>query len=94
VAIAHADDTDAQFLAALRSEGISDHMSPAHAIEAGHMVCQKLDQGLPPADVANDVLNSSVLPVWHAGYLVGVSVKDYCPQHASKVSDMTKAGAS
>ncbi len=65
VAVAHADDTDAQFLAALRAEGISDHLSPA--------------------DVANDVLNSSSMPAYHAGYFVGASIKSYCPQHLSKL---------
>jgi hypothetical protein len=79
--IARADTTDNQFLAALRSEGITDHVSPAHAIEAGHMVCQKLDDGLSPTEVANDVVESSSMPAYHAGYFVSTAIKAYCPQY-------------
>ena len=56
ISTAHADTADDKFLAALRSEGITDHISNAHAIEAGHFVCVKLDNGTSPSDVANDVL--------------------------------------
>jgi hypothetical protein len=84
VSIAHADTNDTKFLAALKSEGITDHVSPNHAIEAGHMVCQKLDQGVTPSDVAADVVNSSSMPAYHAGYFVGVSIKEYCPQYMPK----------
>ena len=84
VSTAHADTNDAKFLKALKSEGITDHVSPNHAIEAGHMVCQKLDQGASPSDVAADVLNSSNMPAYHAGYFVGVSIKEYCPQYTPK----------
>lgn len=83
---AHADTNDDKFLKALKSEGITDHVSANHAIEAGHMVCQKLDQGMTPNQVAADVLNSSSMPAYHAGYFVGVSIKEYCPQYAPKDS--------
>jgi Protein of unknown function (DUF732) len=83
VSIAHADTNDTKFLAALKSEGITDHVSPNHAIEAGHMVCQKLDQGVTPSDVAADVVNSN-MPAYHAGYFVGVSIKEYCPQYTPR----------
>jgi hypothetical protein len=86
VSTAHADTNDDKFLKALKSEGITDHVSAAHAIEAGHMVCQKLDQGITPAQVANDVLNSSSMPAYHAGYFVGASIKEYCPQYMPKES--------
>jgi hypothetical protein len=85
-ATAHADTNDDKFLKALKSEGITDHVSANHAIEAGHMVCQKLDQGMTPNQVAADVLNSSSTPAYHAGYFVGVSIKEYCPQYAPKES--------
>ena len=84
--IAHADTNDGRFLAALKSEGITDHVSPQHAIEAGHAVCQKLDAGQTPAQVANDVLNSSAMPAYHSGYFVGASIKVYCPQYIPEVS--------
>ncbi|HWF30167.1 MAG TPA: DUF732 domain-containing protein [Mycobacterium sp.] len=86
VAVAHADNNDDKFLKALKSEGITDHVSANHAIEAGHVVCQKLDQGMTANQVAADVLNSSNMPAYHAGYFVGVSIKEYCPQYAPKES--------
>jgi len=86
VSTAHADTNDDKFLAALKSEGITDHVSPGHAIEAGHTVCQKLDQGMTPTQVANDVLNSSNMPAYHAVYFVGASIKEYCPQYEPKES--------
>lgn len=89
VATAHADTNDNKFLAMLRSEGITDHVSPTHAIEAGHLVCQKLDGGMTPTQVANDVLNSSVMPAYHCGYFVGAAINVYCPQYAPEESPGT-----
>jgi hypothetical protein len=83
---AHADTNDDAFLALLRSEGITDHVSSAHAIEAAHTVCQKLDGGMTPTDVANDVLNSSSMPAYHSAYFVGASIKVYCPQYTPEES--------
>ena len=81
VSTAHADTDDDKFLALLKAEGITDHVSPAHAIEAAHNVCQKLDQGMTPTEVANDVLNNSAMPAYHCGYFVGASIQIYCPQY-------------
>jgi len=78
---AQADDADDKFLVTLKREGITDHVSQAHAIEAGHKVCEKLQQGMTPTDVAYDVLNSSSLPAYHSGYFVGASIAAYCPQY-------------
>ena len=86
VSTARADSNDDKFISMLKQEGITDHVSPAHAIEAGHMVCQKLDQGMTPSQVAADVVNSSNMPAYHAGYFVGVSIKEYCPQYMPKAS--------
>lgn len=85
VAVAHADTTDDKFLAALRSEGITDHISNAHAIEAGHYVCVRLDNGMSPSDVANDVLNSSSMPAYHSGFFVGAAIDAYCPRHKAEL---------
>jgi hypothetical protein len=87
---AQADTNDSKFLETLKSQGITDHISANHAIEAGHTVCQKLDTGVSPTDVATDVLNSSVMPAYHCGYFVGASIDAYCPQYKSEV----KSGAS
>ena len=86
VSTAHADTNDNKFLSVLKSEGITDHVTPSHAIEAAHSVCQKLDGGETPTQVANDVLNSSTMPAYHAGYFVGASIDAYCPQYKSKIS--------
>src|SRR5262249_35994334 len=84
-AVAHADGVDSKFLAALQSEGITDHVSSAHAIEAGHFVCVKLDNGTSPSDVVRDVLFSSGMPVYHAGFFVGASIDAYCPRHKAEI---------
>ncbi len=81
VSTAHADTADNKFLAELKTEGITDHVSPAHAIEAGHMVCQKLSDGMTPNEVAYDILNSSSMPGYHCGYFVGAAIDAYCPQY-------------
>nr|WP_231983732.1 DUF732 domain-containing protein [Mycobacterium sp. E2733] len=75
---AHADATDDAFLKALRDKGIS-YVSPDSAISAGHKVCQLLDTGQTYTDVAEEVLKSSTLDAYHAGYFVGVSMAAYCP---------------
>ncbi|QNI07056.1 DUF732 domain-containing protein [Mycobacterium kubicae] len=87
IGTAQADtSSDAKFIALLKNEGISDHISPAHAIEGGHMVCTKLDQGMTPTEVANDVLNSSSMPAYHSGYFVGAAIEIYCPQYEPEES--------
>ncbi|MDT5140331.1 MAG: hypothetical protein QOD58_4593 [Mycobacterium sp.] len=85
VATAHADTTDDRFLATLRSEGITDQVSNAQPIEAGHFVCVKLDNGTSANEVANDVLNSSSMPAYHAGFFVGASIDAYCPRHKAEL---------
>jgi hypothetical protein len=85
VSTAHADATDDQFLAELRSAGIGDQTSNAHAIDAGHFVCVKLDNGSTPAEVESDVKSSSSMPEYHAGFFVGASVNAYCPRHKSEL---------
>ncbi len=79
---AHADATDDAFLSALKAKGIN-YESPEAAINSGHTVCHDLDVGQTPEQVANDVLNSSHLDGYHAGYFVGVSIRAYCPKYAA-----------
>ena len=80
---AHADAAaDNTFTAALSSKGIK-FASAESAIIAGHEVCDELDLGRTPAQVATDVTKNSNLDGYHAGYFVGLSVATYCPQHAS-----------
>ncbi len=80
---AHADSKDEEFLAALRSQGIT-YQSAAAAIAAGHSVCTELDQGRTPNQVAQDVMNASNLDGFHAGYFVGASIGAYCAHYAAE----------
>ena len=79
---AHADATDDAFTAALTSKGITFE-SPQAAIIAGHEVCDELDLGRTPVQVATDVTKNSNLGGYHAGYFVGLAMRTYCPKHAS-----------
>jgi hypothetical protein len=78
---AHADATDDAFVAALKAKGINYPTSQA-AIIAGHEVCNELDLGRQPSQVANDVMSNSKLDGYHAGYFVGASIRAYCPRYA------------
>lgn len=84
-ATAHATSADDAFLAALKAKGIN-YESPDAAVNSGHTVCHELDMGQTPEQVANNVLSSSQLDSYHAGYFVGVSIKAYCPKYASTAS--------
>jgi Protein of unknown function (DUF732) len=78
---AHADAADDAFLAMLQSDGIT-HESPEAAIEAGHKVCQYLDEGKTLNQGVYDVVFSSSLPAYDSGCFAGASTRAYCPQHA------------
>jgi len=80
---AHADpNNDDAFVAALSAKGIT-YESRETAINSGHVVCHELDHGQTPEQVANDVLSSSHLDGYHAGYFVGVSIRAYCPKYTA-----------
>lgn len=89
---AHADpaDADAKFLAALSSRGIT-YESPEVMIAAGRVACTELDQGETPGQVAQDVMNnkdvltSSNLDAFHAGFFVGASIGAYCPKYLGRI---------
>lgn len=53
----------------------------AGRLVAGDQVCDELDSGRAASDVANDVMGSSHLDAYHAGFFVGVSVAAFCPRH-------------
>jgi hypothetical protein len=78
---AHADAVDDTFLSALKTKGINFATAQA-AIIAGHEVCDELDLGRQPSDVANDVTKNSNLDGYHAGFFVGLSIAAFCPRHA------------
>ncbi|OBG75756.1 MULTISPECIES: DUF732 domain-containing protein [unclassified Mycobacterium] len=79
---AHANAGDDAFLTALKGKGINFE-SPDAAVNSAHAVCHELDAGQTPEQVANDVLSSSKLDGYHAGYFVGLSIKAYCPKYAA-----------
>ncbi len=80
---AHADpNNDDAFIAALSAKGIT-YESRETAINSGHLVCHELDLGETPEQVANDVLNTSHLDGYHAGYFVGVSIRAYCAKYTA-----------
>jgi hypothetical protein len=85
VSTAHADTTDQKFLDSLKSQGITDQLSPAHLIEAGHFACVKLDNGATPNQVVDDVLYSSNMPAYHSGFFVGAAIDAYCPRHKDDI---------
>ncbi|MGD1173017.1 DUF732 domain-containing protein [Mycobacterium seoulense] len=80
---AHATAADDAFLAALTAKGIN-YESPETAIRSGHLVCQQLESGEAPQQVANDVMSNSHLDGYHAGYFVGVSIRAYCPKYGAQ----------
>ncbi|MGO9382941.1 MAG: DUF732 domain-containing protein [Mycobacterium sp.] len=82
VPTAHADATDDAFLSALNAKGIN-FGSPGKALIAAHEVCDELDNGKTPPQVASTVQSNSNLDGYHAGYFVGASIRAYCPKYAS-----------
>ena len=81
-ATAKAADVDNAFLNAVQAKGIN-FATPEAAIVAGHEVCDELDLGRQKPDVANEVMSSSNLDGYRAGYFVGASIAAYCPRHHS-----------
>jgi hypothetical protein len=77
---AHADANDDKFIQLLISDGITHESVPA-AIGAARKVCQYLAEGMSPNEVVIDVMNSSSLPDYDAGYFVGAAIRAYCPQY-------------
>ncbi len=79
---AHADATDDAFVAALKAKGIK-FGSPDKALVAAHEVCDELDNGKTPAQVASTVQGNSNMDDYHSGFFVGASIRAYCPKYAS-----------
>ncbi|CAJ1494901.1 DUF732 domain-containing protein [[Mycobacterium] kokjensenii] len=77
---AYADAIDTTFLGALNAKGIG-FANGQSAVIAGHEVCDELDVGRPKTDVVSEVMRSSRLDDYHAGFFVGVSVSAFCPRH-------------
>ncbi|QUR67560.1 DUF732 domain-containing protein [Mycobacterium spongiae] len=85
---AAADPVDDNFLAELQAQGVHYHVTPEQAIEGAHLVCQKLDNGMTPTQVAYDVLETSTMPGYRSGYFVGAAIHAYCPQHRPEEAEL------
>jgi hypothetical protein len=80
---ASAASVDEEFLGALRRGGV-DYASPGIAVAYAHLVCAKLDDGMSRYEVAMQLMESTNLSGYLAGYFVGGSIAAYCPQHGGK----------
>lgn len=74
---AHADGST--FLAELDSHGIT-YTSREAAINTGRRVCAGLDYGLTPEQIAVDIMNNSGLTAYSSGFVVGASIRAFCPR--------------
>uniref|UniRef100_UPI003899C910 DUF732 domain-containing protein n=1 Tax=Mycobacterium sp. HUMS_1102779 TaxID=3383487 RepID=UPI003899C910 len=79
---ARADANDDAFLDALQAKNIH-YPSPEAALSGAHEVCNELQRGASPSQVASAVMDNSPLDGYHAGYFVGASMRAYCPQYIS-----------
>lgn len=77
---ASADQTDDDFLAALKKHGIV-FTNRDVAIAAGHKVCTGLDAGQTPANLILSLVKDTDLSAHVAGYFFGAAVNSYCPQY-------------
>ncbi|ANW67620.1 hypothetical protein BCA37_10575 [Mycobacterium sp. djl-10] len=71
---------DVAFIQTLDAEGIT-YASPAAAIGAGHAVCEYLDEGFTPLEVASEVASVSTLPLAESAYFVGASIGAFCDEY-------------
>ncbi|QLL07008.1 DUF732 domain-containing protein [Mycobacterium vicinigordonae] len=92
VSTAHADTNDAKFISALRSEGITEQIPADYAIEAAHTVCENLDTGKSPKEMATEMVGKAGMTAYSAGYFVGASIEDYCPKHLPKLNGSSSGG--
>ncbi|WP_225342040.1 DUF732 domain-containing protein [Mycobacterium intracellulare] len=77
---ASADQTDDDFLAALKKHGIVFTNRDA-AIATGHRVCTGLDADQTPANLILSLVKDTDLSAHVAGYFYGAAVNSYCPQY-------------
>jgi Protein of unknown function (DUF732) len=81
-ATAHADPVDDEFLAAINTQHI-EYPSPQAALNSAREVCGELVAGKSEGEVVGDVMRSSALDGFHAGFFVGAAIGAYCPNFAS-----------
>lgn len=71
---------DDAFLADIESVGIT-YDDPSVAVSNAHAVCDALDAGYAPEDIAIEVLSVNDITIKQAAYVVVASVDAYCPSY-------------
>lgn len=85
---AAADQADVAFVGALHTHGIA-FTNPGAAVAAGHRVCAGLDKGRTPALMMLALVKNTDLSAKESGYVVGMAVESYCPQHKPQAPTST-----
>jgi hypothetical protein len=77
-AVAHADETDADFAEYLASHGINLG-SPTQAVNMARVMCQDLEAGYTQKDEVDQLTGSHKLTQTQAETFIGAATADYCP---------------
>ena len=82
---AAAEQTDDQFIAALKRDGLIVY-DVQGAIRQGHHICQGLDQGQSPAALSQELVNGATperpMDATHADAVVVAATAAYCANHS------------
>ena len=85
--VAHADpdnrDNETKYIDALKAAGFMVGKNYATALTSGHWICDKLAQGLTPADVSSEY-QSNTFTAQNADQYVAIAIKNLCPQYTPK----------
>lgn len=73
-----ADDTDDIFVAVLKQEGIP-FSTAKDAITLAHAVCDYVEAGQKPEQVAVEISEPANWTVEQSGFFVGAATQSYCP---------------
>jgi hypothetical protein len=79
-----ASAADQAFLNVIKKRGIT-FPSEEYAIKTAKQVCQLLDNGEAPLDIANTISKNGSLSSEDAQYFVGASVGAYCPKYMDQL---------
>lgn len=76
---------DNAFLTTIASAGIG-YDDTSVAVSNAHAVCEALDAGYAPEDIAIQLLSLNQLSVKQAATIVVASVEAYCPSHEAQLA--------
>lgn len=77
-AVAHADETDADFTNYLASHGINLG-TPSQTVNIARVMCQDLEAGYTQKDEIDQLTGSHKLTQKQAEVFIGAATADYCP---------------